>query len=124
MTFRSVAVTVVLSGFVACKAETKPADDGDADTDCVGEWLACALSETGDVSCWGPAADVSGYGVELSRSGGAWTELSCSDGAVCAIGPDGLVDCWGIYPAASDAGYEYEGGDWPHVPARSSCSRA
>ena len=56
---------------------------------------ACALSEDGDVTCWGGRQ----LRAELDVPFGTWTAVAAGDLQTCAIAAEGELVCWGARPA-------------------------
>ena len=61
--------------------------------------IACALSDVGDIVCWGTSPGVQ-YGAPTV---GAYTYIGVNVGDACALRDTGEVICWGINSLASGA---------------------
>jgi alpha-tubulin suppressor-like RCC1 family protein len=54
---------------------------------------ACALRDTGELSCWGSNA----YG-QTNAPAGRYVHLTSGERHSCAIREDGVRTCWGAVP--------------------------
>lgn len=94
------AVSVATTGLIESR-ECDLEENGSEEEDCGGssEPAACALTDQGDVTCWGKWS-----GERWLTPNGSFSAVAVSDASGCGLRPSGSLECWssdGVEPAPS-----------------------
>lgn len=95
-----VAVSVASSGlFLECWEAESEGNGSEEDSGGCAEPAACALTDQGDVTCWGKWT-----GEDWVTPDGPFSAVAVSDVAACGVRPSGALECWssdGVEPTPS-----------------------